>query len=521
MRAHIIIGAVAFLFAKNAFAATYYVDYASGADSNDGASKASAWRNAPGMAGCAASCATHTLGAGDHVVFKGGVTWPASALPLAIAHGGSTNDPVHYGVDPTWFAGNAWARPVFDDGGAASTLFVSFDADNAVVDDIEMTGLRWSSSGKQVAYVWFGEHVNVTVSNAYLHGWSHTSSASDDLDVFASALYGGAPWAEKQLVLGCTIGGPSASGPDTDAGMAWHGGGVVRNTVVRNMPNGFLPTAQNAEISHNAIGPIVYSFSGRHENAIEDNHVAGTLEVFGNVIHDTVSGVSAIFVGGYDNTVYVYDNLLYATPSPPPITLETRGYSENAYVYNNTIVAVGSQPCVATVTGATSVAVKLLELRNNHCISEGPLSNGSYLGTPLVTNNLVQTHAQSATAGYDLLHAYAPMSSSAPTVDQGVSLANVFGDDLSGVARPQGAAWDIGAYEYCAAGCAAVDAGPVLDAGGDAADANVDGTPPDTPSAGCACASAGSSSGGATSPLVLLLLVFVSGIRRRLRPDEP
>jgi MYXO-CTERM domain-containing protein len=380
-------------------------------------------------------------------------------------------------------------------------LFVSFDADNVVVDNLEMTGLHWASSGTQVAYVWFGEHTNVTVSHAYLHGWSHTSSASDDLDVFASALYGGAPWAEQQFVLGCTIGGPNASGPDTDAGMAWHGGGVVRDTVVRNMPNGFLPTAQNAEISNNDIGPIVYSFSGRHENAIEDNHVAGTLRVFGNVIHDTVSGVSALFVGGYDNTVYLYDNLLYATPSPPPITLETRGYSESAYIYNNTIVAVGSQPCVATVTGTSSVPVKLLDLRNNHCISDGPLLSGN-VGTK--AHNLVQSHAEATTAGYTLLGAYAPSTSSAPTVDQGVSLASVFDVDRLGVARPQGAAWDIGAYEYCVSWSA--------DAGREPSDASAEPGAPAVSSAGCSCSTSRAKS-PPLSPLALLLALLVA--RRR------
>lgn len=484
--------------ARSADAATYYVDHATGADTNDGASTATPWRNAPGMVGCTGKCAGLTLIAGDRVIFKGGVTWPSSALPLSIAHGGTTGTPVYFGVDKTWFAGTTWARPIFDDGGAASTLFVSFDADHVVVDEIEMTGLRWASSGTQVVYVWFGEHVDVTVSNSYLHGWSHTSSASDDLDVFASALYGGAPWAEQQFVLGCTIGGASANQPDTDAGMAWHGGGVVRGTVVRNMPNGFLPTAQNAELSNNDIGPIVYSFSGRHENAIEDNHVSGILRVFDNVIHDTVSGVSPLFVGGYDNTIYVYDNLLYNTPSPPPITLETRGYSENAYIYNNTIVAVGNQPCVATVTGTNSVVVTLLDIRNNHCISDGALLGGSNFGTPTNTNNLVQSHTQATADGYTSLGAYAPNTPNAPTVDQGVALVSIFDMDLLGVARPQGVAWDIGAYEFCAANTCApapVDGGGV-DGGTGVRDASVtgdDATGDDggvdggTPSVGCGC----------------------------------
>ena len=40
-----------------------------------------------------------------------------------------------------------------------------------------------------------------------------------------------------------------------------------------------------------------------------------------------------------------------------------------------------------------------------------------------------------------------PPSGTSPTVDQGTSLAPLFTTDILGVTRPQGKAWDIGAYE--------------------------------------------------------------------------
>jgi len=51
---------------------------------------------------------------GDRFIFKGSVTWPNAALPLLIGVGGQEATPDYYGVDPSWFAGSSWSRPVFD-----------------------------------------------------------------------------------------------------------------------------------------------------------------------------------------------------------------------------------------------------------------------------------------------------------------------------------------------------------------------------------------------------------------------
>jgi hypothetical protein len=47
-----------------------------------------------------------------------------------------------------------------------------------------------------------------------------------------------------------------------------------------------------------------------------------------------------------------------------------------------------------------------------------------------------------------LNNGYKPNDSNAPPVDEGVSLSDIFTDDIDGISRPQGKAWDIGAYEY-------------------------------------------------------------------------
>ena len=74
--------------------ATYYVDFASGSDRNSGISKDAPWQYAPGMNHCAFNCALIGLQPGDQVIFKGGVTWDASAFPMVVSASGASGNPI-------------------------------------------------------------------------------------------------------------------------------------------------------------------------------------------------------------------------------------------------------------------------------------------------------------------------------------------------------------------------------------------------------------------------------------------
>jgi hypothetical protein len=76
--------------------------------------------------------------AGDQFIFKGGVTWPAAALPFNIGYGGTSGHVDTYGgEDQTWYTGGAWAQPIFDQAntswyegwavGSSANSFVKFD----------------------------------------------------------------------------------------------------------------------------------------------------------------------------------------------------------------------------------------------------------------------------------------------------------------------------------------------------------------------------------------------------------
>jgi hypothetical protein len=107
------------LLGKSARATTYYVDYVNGSDSNNGTSKSSPWKHAPGMLGltpsgsstgdgCSSNCASYTPAAGDQIILKGGVVWPYTVFPFKWTWNGTSSTSL-YGCQGTGciYIGNA------------------------------------------------------------------------------------------------------------------------------------------------------------------------------------------------------------------------------------------------------------------------------------------------------------------------------------------------------------------------------------------------------------------------------
>lgn len=86
----------------------------------------------PGFAG------SYTHSAGDVFVFKGGVTWPYTALPLTIGYSGSAGNVDYYGVDLSWYSGGSWSRPIFDGGGTKMGIY-AYSKSYFTLDNIEIT----------------------------------------------------------------------------------------------------------------------------------------------------------------------------------------------------------------------------------------------------------------------------------------------------------------------------------------------------------------------------------------------
>ena len=77
----------------NVYAATYYVDFSGGSDTNDGISISTPWKHCPGDANATAMAVSTTLTGGDTVIFKGGVPYLGQ---ITIMSGASASSVVTY-----------------------------------------------------------------------------------------------------------------------------------------------------------------------------------------------------------------------------------------------------------------------------------------------------------------------------------------------------------------------------------------------------------------------------------------
>ena len=242
----------------------YFISAQSGAsDSNSGTSESSPWLHAPGMPKCTGNCATVQSsfgGAGSiiHVgiIFRGGDSWHfgnSGATPYTggewqwFWHGTtascvyevSTSGCNYIGVDPTWYSGGSWSRPIFTGdnpvcngtscvNGSTSTKFVTSCAyqigsqtvnrmfqryEYLWVDNIEFTGFcvqdttNSGSNGNAQVMMWapgtglsgVGQDIS---TNLYFHGWSETSGANDNNAINCTMISGGIEVASALVVDG-------------------------------------------------------------------------------------------------------------------------------------------------------------------------------------------------------------------------------------------------------------------------------------------------------------------------------
>jgi hypothetical protein len=203
--------------ALSAFGITscFYVA-ANGSDSNNGTSESTPWLHAPGMPNCSANCLTEQNAppaAGTGFIFRGGDTWHfgnSSASPYAgggwVWYGwsGTSGHYIYIGVDPGWYSGSSWARPILNADNPTSTSAVAscayqvaansglqgfanriaeITANYFIFDNFELTGLCWNTNGGGVGGVYL-EDVGTSagngnvgyVQNNYIHGWTHTTA---------------------------------------------------------------------------------------------------------------------------------------------------------------------------------------------------------------------------------------------------------------------------------------------------------------------------------------------------------
>jgi hypothetical protein len=404
------------IFPAIANATTYYIDYASGNDANNGTSKTSPWQHVPGMNGCTGNCAAASPQAGDQIILKGGVTWPNAAFPITWKWSGANGNNIYIGVDQSWYAGSSWTRPVFDAGGTPiagnyNQFIRAMSTSYQTWDNIEMKGLNWQKSYPYASMgcgAWNGGQ-GITIDHMYVHGWSHTGGVtSDNFTCFNGDT--NSPFMGDSIIQNSIFDG-SDSTNGGDSGYLTYSWPQVKNNVIHDCTNGALLSSSlsASEVSGNLIYNIHQDFDSTvHENAIEIiSGTSATYYIHDNVIHDLYG--ESMFLGDFNVTVYVWNNVVYNLSNANPVHLEDRNAGWTGFFLNNTIVPRSGGQCFLQVG---SSAIVTLTLANNHCITSGSLDNISSPITAIRTTNVVMTPTQAAAAGYTASGTYAYSSNS-------------------------------------------------------------------------------------------------------------
>ena len=460
----------------SSLAATYYIDFVGGADSNTGTSTVAPWKRVKGMTNVTGTAAAATIADGDIIIFKGGVTWTTS-YPWTIQHG--TASTVTYTVDPAWFTGGAWTQPIFDDLGAhpAGTGMAGMTNGYATLNNLRFTncGITGTTDSDKclvfnnshhltitnntfdcycwiTIYLYYGTAGTYTTNTITGNDFSHTTGAiwlgrdaanavvqtinysNNVFHDFASQLGGGThgdgawhqfsstPSDSTQYVDGLTFcnnrfygdfrvsfaGGGGMSGYFFD-----EGGG--KNYLLCNNDMSFDPV----QASIFGQGLIVIARNG--------NAQTGTIAMYGNTLLNNGVNAASSAIDLYDDVpnVTIKNNLFVGFTTPIYFeTSSTRtGFTSNYNMFN----AYSSN----NIVGATQSFAQWNTLGYDLNGVDGGTAGLVDITPPLLDTHLI-TSSTAKNAGVSLA---------------GLGIA-VLNSDLDGLSRPQGSAWDIGAYEF-------------------------------------------------------------------------
>jgi hypothetical protein len=434
--------AASFPFLPSTATARVFYIAATGTDTNAGTSKSAPWLHAPGMVNCTATCAATTPAPGDSVILRGGDFWHYGASKSTVLTGGEWDwhwsgtaaSPIYIGVDPTWYAGASWTRPVLTGDGTYGDTgsFLNMGGSTYfTVDNLEFTGLYWDAADTvwgNATYIVVHESTDYLIEHNYFHGWSHASLASGTGD------NGGG-------IIGSTYGNYSGGvayanvfdGSDTaqDSFTTIYG---APESIYANVFN-YVMSEQGTMLTFhdNLVMNIVNSFTDvpnnpndAHPDAWQDNGSCNAT-FYNNVFHNTATGAQISMGPVSGCTDYAFNNVIYNMAT-------TNGFAQGpgavqnsgglSVLFNNSIEGgtwTRKKPYGACFRIESSLATATIE--NTQCITSDSSIYFTDGASPLLrANQKLSLHAASL-QGYSTgeTYAFAPPSTTGKTVGHGAN----------------------------------------------------------------------------------------------------
>ena len=212
-----------------------------------------------------------------------------------------------------------------------------------------------------------------------------------------------------------------------------------------DFPPAFYASAANNLFEHNnihgsaSVGIDIWNSSIA---GYTNNVIARYNRVWGNGIPGGKVGVGIMITKG--SGTIVYNNLVYGNTGAG---IATNYDVSNVTIYNNTIYNTSGDQyvngaCIHIGAGTSGTAT----VKNNICwanAGSNTVVNGGASATIVASNNSSSNPSFTNSGAGDFT-----LQAGSPAINAGVSTAPTVTDDFIGTARPQGAAYDIGAYEF-------------------------------------------------------------------------
>ena len=479
-------------------AATYYVK-AGGNDSLDGLSDATAWASIAKVTAMAKS--------GDIVCFRSQDSWSSSTLPVLAATAGVTYDGSTYGsgtraklkatgrytggsIDGVVniYVSNVVFKGFEVDGNQQITggIYIGFHAaidtsnimiDNCVVHDNggpEQTPTNFYY-GILIGQVTYHKLSNVAITNTEVYNTGH-----EGISIYPSRGTTGDNHVDTVLIRNCTIHDTAHWG-----GITWgnaidavnHSDNITieYNTIYKAGNNGFSATTysdipspgspNNVIVRYNLIYNCLYGITFNPGNG---NGTFGNTQIYGNILID--NGIN--FSGGkynsksqkiYNNTIYIPTALKYG------IYMNDGGIDTSGIDIKNNIIYTTAFPCIKDWDGVIVTHSNNLIYQSNgssvtHIIGK---SGATYNRASVLTWEPTSKNTLPGFTGGNLPTGFSgnyginmvPNTNyfsitSGDAIDNGATLGSPYNGCINGaglttpIFRPQGAGYDIGAYEY-------------------------------------------------------------------------
>ena len=481
----------------SAFGTTYYVDFDGGSNANSGVSTTAAWKQCPGDNSASGAALSTQLKAGDAVVFKGGVVYRGS---VSLKWSGSASAGIVYDGNSAGTFGTGAA--IIDGENTRSLGFTAVSGLSRItIKNFEIRNLKYTGNSATCSGITMTSPSYVTIAKCNFHDIGHWNN---DGAIYpeGSGVYLVQP--TFVTISGCQItkvahigigiyGGQDCkiSGNDIHHYITW---GVdvtgdyrlcTRDTVCDNsihdlylFDTGFFGVATEPHTDY----VFIRAGGGTHpvKNVVERNLF------YNNYTFTDFGGTAMIFLSYADssiirNNVFInpheyypayfcwtsagtrfYNNTIYAPrANVSGIRFETNGRND---VRNNIIVGGNGALDYMNTTDLTSLVMDYnLIYTGNSSRVVAQLSPGASYSLATWKNKGYDAHSASvtsidaikfvSTAGYPTACQTMDLrlQPSSPAVNTGAVMP-AFADDKNGTPRPQGAAWDKGAYEYAAVG---------------------------------------------------------------------